>query len=67
MIATFESRSRLRVQIVDAQNQRYQVNVLSETVTEGLPVDVNDTDYEFVVNADLPGFSVLRRSNQEVK
>lgn len=66
LVATFESRSRLRVKMFDAENQRYEVNVLpdTDTLTAQLPVD--DTDYEFFINTDVPGFSVSRKSNQEV-
>ena len=64
LVATFESRSRLRVKIFDGENSRYEVKVLKTKVTEGLPV--NDTDYEFSINTGVPGFSVIRKLSNEV-
>ena len=63
LVATFESRHRLRVKIFDAEKTRYEVNVL-DTLTGKLPV--NETDFEFCVNTGVPGFSVLRKSTRTV-
>ena len=53
------------MKIVDAQDRRYEVKVL-DSVSEQLPVDVNQTDYEFLLDVEIPGFSVVRKSTQEV-
>lgn len=64
LVATFETRHRLRVKIFDAEKTRYEVNVLDTTLTERLPID--ETDFEFSVNTGVPGFSVLRKSTRTV-
>lgn len=66
LVATFESRSRLRVKIFDAENRRYEVNVLPETTLTNKDIHMTETDYEFSVNTDIPGFSISRKSNREV-
>ena len=65
LIATFETKSRLRVKIVDAENMRYEVNVLDNLQTEEF-LPVHDYDYTFSVNTDITGFSIARKSNFEV-
>lgn len=41
------------------------MKVLDDTlISNELPID--DTDYEFSINTDIPGFSVTRKSNREV-
>lgn len=71
LVATFESRTRLRVQIVDALHERFHVDVLGAPPppppASQRPVDVNDTDYQFVIDTGLTGFSVVRRASQEVR
>ena len=67
LVAHFETRSRLRVKIVDATNDRYEVSVLETKMTEDLPKNHNRNDYEFLINSKTPGFRVVRRSSQEVK
>ena len=52
LIATFETKGRLRVKIVDAVNKRYEVNVLDFLQTEDDILPVHDYDYTFVVNTD---------------
>ena len=65
IMATFETHTRLRVKIIDAENKRYEVNVLDTIqVTDESPV--LDADYEFSINMDIPGFSVTRKSNKQV-
>ncbi len=64
-MATFETNNRLRVKIVDAMNKRYEVNVLDSLQTEDV-LPVHDYDYTFSVNTDVTGFSIARKSNQEV-
>lgn len=66
LIATFETKSRLRVKIVDAVNKRYEVNVLDFFQTEDDILPVHDYDYTFVVNTDITGFSIARKFNEEV-
>ena len=66
LVATFESRTRLRVKILDPLNSRYEVNVLDTVESDGGKHPVTDTDYEFSINTDVPGFSVSRKSNREV-
>lgn len=42
------------------------MKVLDDTlISNELPID--DTDYEFSINTDIPGFSVTRKSNREVR
>lgn len=65
LVAHFETRSRLRVKIVDATNDRYEVSVLETKMTEDLPKNHNRNDYEFLINSKTPGFRVVRRSSQE--
>ena len=67
LVATYETRSRLRVKITDAENERYEVNVLktSDHLKDKKPA-VDDLDYIFELNTDIPGFSVSRKSNREV-
>ncbi len=64
-MATFETNNRLRVKIVDAMNKRYEVNVLDSLQAEDV-LPVHDYDYTFSVNTDITGFSIARKSNQEV-
>lgn len=63
IVVTYETRSRLRVKIIDAENKRYEVDLLNTSDNE---VHVRETDYEFSINMDLPGFTVYRKSNGEV-
>jgi len=66
LVATFETRSRLRVKIVDPTNERYEVNVFETSRTENVPLSgMNETDYEFLIDTKVPGFSVVRKSSQE--
>ena len=65
IMATFETPTRLRVKIIDAENKRYEVNVL-DTIQATDESPVLDADYEFSINMDIPGFSVTRKSNKQV-
>ena len=65
LVATFETKSRLRVKIVDPMNKRYEVNVLDSFQTEDI-LNEHDYDYAFSVNTDITGFSISRKSDQEV-
>lgn len=65
LVATFETRTRLRVKIFDPLNRRYEVNVL-DSLQPRHELPVTETDYTFSINTDVPGFSVSRKSNQEV-
>ena len=65
IMATFETHTRLRVKIIDAENKRYEVNVL-DTIQATDESPVLDADYEFSINMDIPGFSVTRKSNRQV-
>lgn len=64
LVASFETRSRLRVKIEDAENKRYEVNLYNTLKSDELPVVT--TDYEFIIDVDVPGFSIVRKSNREV-
>ncbi len=64
-MATFETNNRLRVKIVDAMNKRYEVNVLDSLEAEDV-LPVHDYVYTFSVDTDITGFSIARKSNQEV-
>uniref|UniRef100_A0A0P5XVY9 Lysosomal alpha-glucosidase protein n=1 Tax=Daphnia magna TaxID=35525 RepID=A0A0P5XVY9_9CRUS len=66
LIATFETRSRLRVKIMDAENKRYEINVLNSLQTDDTFLPVNDYDYKFSINSDTTGFSISRKENREV-
>jgi hypothetical protein len=46
-------------------NKRYEVNVLDSLQAEDV-LPVHDYDYTFSVNTDITGFSIARKSNQEV-
>lgn len=52
---------------MDAENKRYEVNVLNNQQTDDILLPVHDYDYEFSVNTDTTGFSISRKSNQEVR
>lgn len=65
LVATFETRSRLRVKIIDAENKRYEVNMYGTDEKGSSSID-HDRDYEFGINSDIPGFFITRKSSREV-
>ena len=64
LVAHFETHSRLRIRIVDATNDRYEVDVLETKIPEYSPR--NRSEYKFTINSKVPGFSVVRKSTREV-
>ena len=65
LVATFESRSRLRVKVTDALNSRYEVDLL-DTRSNEMEFPVEDADYEFIIDEANVGFSVKRKATNEV-
>ena len=65
LVATFETRNRLRVKIMDAEKERYEVSVY-DSIENSVPSSDHDRDYEFAINTDMPGFLITRKSNREV-